>query len=75
MTEERYNDLIIYASRIGNFKTLVASESKRPLAIRTLMHIAEIDLKEATEFASEYYSHMDVKFGSNNKLDNKFKKL
>ena len=75
MTDERYNDLITYANRIGNFKPLVASESKRPLAIRTLMYIADIDLKEATEFVAEFYDHMDVKFGSGNKVDNQFKKF
>jgi len=75
MTEERYNDLITYANRIGNFKPLVASESKRPLAIRTLKYIADIDLKEATEFVAEFYDHMDVKFGSGNKVDNQFKKF
>ena len=75
MTEERYNDLITYANRIGNFKALVASESKRPLAIRTLMYIAEISLKEATEFAAQFYGHMDVKFGNGSKVDNKFKKF
>ena len=75
MIEERYNDLITYANRIGNFKTLVASESKRPLAIRTLMYIAEIDLKEATEFVAQFYDHMDVKFGNGSKVDNKFKKF
>lgn len=75
MTEEQYNDLLIYANRIGNFKALVASESKQPLAIRTLKHIADISLKEATEFVEEYYNNMDVKFGNGSKLDNQFKKM
>jgi hypothetical protein len=75
MTEERYNDILVYALRIGNFKTMVASESKRPLAIRTLKHIAEVEQKEATEFVTEYYNNMDVKFGDGNKLSNEFKRF
>jgi len=75
MNEERYNDILVYALRIGNFRNMVASERKRPLAIRTLKHIAEGEQKEATEFVTEYYNNMDVKFGDGNKLSNEFKRF
>jgi len=63
MNELLYEELLTYAKSIGQFKAMVSSESKRPLAVRTLMHVANIDKQLAWDFVNEYYDRMDLKFG------------
>lgn len=65
MNELLYEELLSYAKSIGQFKVMVSSESKRPIAVRTLMHVANIDKQLAWDFVNEYYDRMDLKFGSN----------
>ncbi len=65
MNELIYDELLTYAKSIGQFKVMVSSESKRPLAVRTLMHVANIDKQLAWDFVNEYYDRMDLKFGNN----------
>ena len=65
MNELLYEELLTYANSIGKFKAMVSSESKRPLAVRTLMHVANIDKQLAWDFVNEYYDRMDLKFGNN----------
>jgi len=63
MNDLQYEELLTYAKSIGQFKQMVSSESKRPLAVRTLMHVANIDKQLAWDFVNEYYDRMDLKFG------------
>ena len=63
MNELLYEELLNYAKSIVQFKAMVSSESKRPLAVRTLMHVANIDKQLAWDFVNEYYDRMDLKFG------------
>ena len=65
MNELLYEELLSYAKNIGQFKAMVSSESKRPIAVRTLMHVANIDKQLAWDFVNEYYDRMDLKFGNN----------
>jgi len=65
MNEYTYNELLTYAKSIGRFKQLVSSESKRPLAVRTLMYVANIDKATAWDFVNEYYDRMDLGLTSN----------
>lgn len=60
MNEVQYEELLNYVKGIGQFKQMVCSESKRPIAVRTLMHVAGIDKRTAWEFVTEYYSRMDL---------------
>lgn len=60
MNELQYEELLAYAKSIGQFKQMVSSESKRPIAVRTLMYVANIDSRTAWEFVSEYYDRMDL---------------
>ena len=59
-----YNELVKLVSGIPDFKKMVASESKRPIAVRLLMSVAEIDKHSAWEFVNELYSNMDIKMNS-----------
>ena len=63
MNELLYEELLSYAKSIGQFKQMVSSESKRPIAVRTLMYVAKIDKELAWDFVNEYYDRMDLKFG------------
>jgi len=63
MNELQYEELLSYAKSIGQFKQMVSSESKRPIAVRTLMHVASIPKELAWDFVNEYYDRMDLKFG------------
>ena len=65
MNELLYEELLSYAKSIGQFKAMVSSESKRPLAVRKLMHVDNIDKQLAWDFVNEYYDRMDLKFGNN----------
>ena len=65
MNELQYNELLNYAKSIVQFRQLVSSESKRPVAVRTLMYVAKIDSRTAWEFVSEYYDRMDLGLTSN----------
>lgn len=60
MNELQYEELLNYVKNIKQFKKMVCSESKRPIAVRALMHIAGVDKHTAWEFVSEYYERMDV---------------
>jgi len=74
MNPDVYDELLTISRRIGNFRELVSSENKQPLAIRVLIAISGIDKKTATEFVNEYYNKMDVKFGNGDKITNEFKR-
>ncbi len=63
MNELLYEELLSYAKSIVQFKQMVSSESKRPIAVRTLMHVASIPKELAWDFVNEYYDRMDLKFG------------
>ena len=65
MNELLYEELLTYANSIGQFKQMVSSESKRPLAVRTLMYVANIDKRMAWDFVNEYYDRMDLGMTSN----------
>jgi len=42
MNELQYEELLSYAKSIGQFKQMVSSESKRPIAVRALMYVVKI---------------------------------
>ena len=65
MNELQYEELLTYANSIGRFKQMVSSESKRPLAVRTLMYVADINSRVAWDFVNEYYDRMDLGLTSN----------
>lgn len=65
MNELEYNELLHYADSIRDFKKLVASESKQPIAINVLSVVASIPKQEANEFVQEYYKRMDIDFDNN----------
>ena len=65
MNEYTYNELLNYAKSIGQFKQMVSSESKRPIAVRTLMYVADISSRVAWDFVNEYYDRMDLGMTSN----------
>ena len=65
MNELQYNELLTYAKSIGQFRQMVSSESKRPLAVRTLMYVADISSRVAWDFVNEYYDRMDLGMTSN----------
>lgn len=65
MNELQYEELLNYAKSIVQFKQMVSSESKRPLAVRTLMYVANIDKATAWDFVNEYYDRMDLGMTSN----------
>jgi hypothetical protein len=65
MNELQYNELLTYAKSIGQFKQMVSSESKRPIAVRTLMYVADISSRVAWDFVNEYYDRMDLGMTSN----------
>jgi len=65
MNELLYEELLTYAKSIGQFKQLVSSESKRPIAVRTLMYVADISSRVAWDFVNEYYDRMDLGMTSN----------
>jgi hypothetical protein len=60
MNELQYEEILNYAKSIGKFKEMVSSESKRPIAVRTLMYVANIDKRMAWDFVNEYYDRMDL---------------
>jgi len=65
MNELLYEEILNYAKSIGKFKEMVSSESKRPIAVRTLMYVANIDKRTAWDFVNEYYDRMDLGMTSN----------
>ena len=65
MNEYTYNELLNYAKSIGQFKQMVSSESKRPIAVRTLMYVADVSSRVAWDFVNEYYDRMDLGMTSN----------
>jgi len=65
MNEVDYNELLHYADSIRDFKKLVASESKQPIAINVLSVVASIPKQEANEFVQEYYKRMEIDFDNN----------
>jgi hypothetical protein len=65
MNELQYNELLNYAKSIVQFRQMVSSESKRPLAVRTLMYVADISSRVAWDFVNEYYDRMDLGMTSN----------
>jgi hypothetical protein len=65
VNELQYEELLTYAKSIVQFKQMVSSESKRPLAVRTLMYVANIDKATAWDFVNEYYDRMDLGMTSN----------
>lgn len=65
MNELQYEELLTYAKSIGQFKQLVSSESKRPIAVRTLMYVADVSSRVAWDFVNEYYDRMDLGMTSN----------
>ena len=65
VNEYTYNELLTYAKSIGQFRQLVSSESKRPIAVRTLMYVADINSRVAWDFVNEYYNRMDLGMTSN----------
>lgn len=65
MNEMQYEELLTYAKSIGQFKKMVSSESKRPIAVRALMHVANINKQLAWDFVNEYYDRMDLSMTSN----------
>jgi hypothetical protein len=60
MTDFEYEELCGIVSRIPDFKKLVASESKRPTAVRLLMYLTEIDKRTAIDFVNTYYDAMEL---------------
>jgi hypothetical protein len=60
MSQYEYEELCGIVSRIPDFKKLVASESKRPTAVRLLMYLTEIDKKTAIDFVNMYYDNMEL---------------
>jgi hypothetical protein len=65
MNDLLYEELLNYAKSIGKFKEMVSSESKRPIAVRTLMYVANIEKRMAWDFVNEYYDRMDLGMTSN----------
>lgn len=65
MNELLYEELLTYAKSIGQFKQMVSSESKRPIAVRTLMYVADVSSRVAWDFVNEYYDRMDLGMTSN----------
>jgi len=65
MNELQYNELLTYAKSIVQFRQMVSSESKRPVAVRTLMYVADISSRVAWDFVNEYYDRMDLGMTSN----------
>ncbi len=65
MNELQYEEILNYAKSIGKFKEMVSSESKRPIAVRTLMYVANIDKRTAWDFVNEYYDRIDLGMTSN----------
>ena len=65
MNELQYNELLNYAKSIVQFRQMVSSESKRPVAVRTLMYVADISSRVAWDFVNEYYDRMDLGMTSN----------
>jgi len=65
MNEVDYNELLHYANSIRDFKKLVASESKQPIAINVLSVVASISKQEAAGFVQEYYKRMEIDFDNN----------
>jgi len=65
MNEVDYNELLHYANSIRDFKKLVASESKQPIAINVLSVVASISKQEADGFVQEYYKRMEIDFDNN----------
>lgn len=55
-----YNELVDLVSKIPDFKKLVASESKRPIAVRLLMYLSGIEKKQAIDFVNTYYNAMEL---------------
>ena len=55
-----YDAIVKSISPIVGFKQMVQSESKRPLAIKTLVHYLGLTEKQAKEFVDEYYNRMDI---------------
>lgn len=55
-----YEEIVKSITPIVGFKQMVQSESKRPLAIKTLIHYLGLTEKEAKAFVEEYYSRMDL---------------
>lgn len=64
MNDMQYDDLLKVVSNIKEFRGLVQSESKRPIAVRLLKHLAGITEHEAWEFIDDYYANMDISFNS-----------
>ena len=60
MNEYRYNEISELVSKIPDFKKLVASESKRPIAVRLLMYLSDMDKREAIDFVNTYYNAMEL---------------
>ena len=65
MNELLYEELLTYAKSIVQFKQMVSSESKRPIAVRTLMYVADVSSRVAWDFVNEYYDRMDLGMTSN----------
>ena len=59
-TELDYDAIVKSISPIVGFKQMVQSESRRPLAIKTLVHYLGLTDKEAKAFVDEYYNRMDI---------------
>ena len=59
-TELDYDAIVKSISPIVGFKQMVQSESRRPLAIKTLVHYLGLTEKEAKAFVDEYYNRMDI---------------
>lgn len=57
-----YEELVKLVSGIPDFKKMVQQESKRPLAVRLLKHLANISEHQSWEFVSDYYDNMDINF-------------
>lgn len=60
MNEYKYEELFAHIRNISQFKEMVSSESKRPIAVRTLMHVANVDKSTAWDFVNEYYDRTDL---------------
>ena len=69
-----YDELVSLVSRIPDFKKLVASESKRPTAVRLLCYITGMSKHDAWEFVNDYYDNFDIS-SKTTRIDNKFKRL
>lgn len=74
MEKLTYDELVDVVSRIPDFKKLVASESKRPTAVRLISYITGISKHDAWEFVNEYYDNFDIS-SKTTRIDNKFKRL